>query len=43
MTGTVRYELVGHAEAMDVVFGSADAAEGAAAFAQKRAPLWTGR
>jgi enoyl-CoA hydratase/carnithine racemase len=32
-----------NAEAMDAVFGSADAAEGSAAFAQKRAPVWTGR
>jgi enoyl-CoA hydratase/carnithine racemase len=31
-----------NAEAMDVVFGSADAIEGATAFAQKRAPVWTG-
>jgi crotonobetainyl-CoA hydratase len=31
-----------NADAMDTVFGSADAAEGAAAFAQKRAPVWTG-
>jgi len=32
-----------NAEAMDAVFGSADAAEGATAFAQKRPPVWTGR
>jgi crotonobetainyl-CoA hydratase len=32
-----------NAEAMEAVFGSADAAEGATAFAQKRAPVWTGR
>jgi crotonobetainyl-CoA hydratase len=31
-----------NAEAMDAVFGSADAIEGATAFAQKRAPVWTG-
>jgi crotonobetainyl-CoA hydratase len=32
-----------NAEAMAVVFASADAAEGAAAFAAKRAPVWTGK
>lgn len=32
-----------NAEAVDAVFGSADALEGATAFAQKRAPVWTGR
>ena len=32
-----------NAEAMDAVFGSADAVEGATAFASKRAPVWTGR
>jgi crotonobetainyl-CoA hydratase len=32
-----------NAEAMDAVFGSADAVEGATAFARKRAPVWTGR
>jgi crotonobetainyl-CoA hydratase len=32
-----------NAKAMDVVFGSADAIEGSTAFAQKRAPVWTGR
>jgi enoyl-CoA hydratase/carnithine racemase len=31
-----------NAAAMDVVFGSADAREGALAFAEKRAPQWTG-
>jgi enoyl-CoA hydratase/carnithine racemase len=31
-----------NAAAMDAVFGSADALEGATAFAQKRAPVWTG-
>jgi crotonobetainyl-CoA hydratase len=31
-----------NAAAMDAVFGSADAVEGATAFAQKRAPVWTG-
>lgn len=32
-----------NAQAMDVVFGSSDAVEGAAAFAEKRAPVWTGK
>jgi enoyl-CoA hydratase/carnithine racemase len=32
-----------NAEAMSVVFGSADAIEGATAFAQKRPPVWTGK
>jgi crotonobetainyl-CoA hydratase len=32
-----------NAEAVDAVFGSADAVEGATAFAQKRPPVWTGR
>ena len=32
-----------NAEAMDAVFGSADAVEGATAFAAKRAPVWSGR
>ncbi|MGD0700869.1 MAG: crotonase/enoyl-CoA hydratase family protein [Trebonia sp.] len=31
-----------NAAAMDTVFGSADALEGATAFASKRAPVWTG-
>jgi crotonobetainyl-CoA hydratase len=31
-----------NAEAIDAVFGSADAVEGATAFASKRAPVWTG-
>ena len=31
-----------NAAAMDAVFGSADALEGAKAFADKRAPAWTG-
>ena len=30
-------------EAMPAVFGSADAMEGAVAFAEKRAPVWTGK
>ena len=32
-----------NAEAMDAVFASADAVEGATAFAAKRPPVWTGR
>jgi enoyl-CoA hydratase/carnithine racemase len=32
-----------NAEAMDVVFGSSDAIEGASAFAAKRPPVWTGK
>lgn len=32
-----------NAKAMKIVFTSADAAEGPAAFAQKRAPVWQGR
>jgi enoyl-CoA hydratase/carnithine racemase len=32
-----------NAEAMEAVFGSADAIEGATAFAAKRAPVWAGR
>ena len=31
-----------NAAAVDIVFGSADAREGATAFASKRAPVWTG-
>jgi crotonobetainyl-CoA hydratase len=31
-----------NAEAVDAVFGSADAVEGATAFAHKRVPVWTG-
>jgi crotonobetainyl-CoA hydratase len=32
-----------NAQAMDAVFGSSDAVEGAAAFAEKRTPVWTGK
>jgi crotonobetainyl-CoA hydratase len=32
-----------NAKAMEVIFTSADAAEGATAFAEKRSPVWTGR
>jgi enoyl-CoA hydratase/carnithine racemase len=38
----IRERRWGTAEETDSVFGSADAREGAVAFAEKRAPAWTG-